>query len=418
MRTLLIHAIGRSNVMSGNETTTASSAARMPPNDAASRTDTVRALATARAHFVRRGWRPLAIEPPALRERCEDVTVSLLMNDAGETLWLSTRDWSALPHPLDAFRREMACVRAARVDRTILVHDGDFPDGVVEAAAHAPQLRLIDAAILREMAVADPPMDAAAIPASRTSASAGRAPTRAQRFAQPAWRAARYLSQVVDARAVAAAERYLHETFARRLRQIDGERRRLKTLGTAALMAIGASIGFFAFNLVWLQHAPEDGDSASVRVARTDARPLPQPLAPPQGYVAQAAGVSSSMLRVAHASSGSAFHRDDPANVWPRTSRASMMSNATAHVAMADEAMADDGGMAPAPSAMDFRHLDIEETQRRADEAIKVIASSTPEVGRARPPAATAMDTAAAIGRGDALPIDAAPVPEDPARVD
>jgi hypothetical protein len=399
--------------MSDPATTTAPSASTMPPNDAMPRADDVRALAIAKAHFVARGWRPLAIEPPALRERCGDVVVSLLMNDAGETLWLSARDWSALPHPLDAFRREMACVRAARVDQTILVYDGDFPDGVVEAAAHTPQFRLIDAAILREMAVAAPPRIAPAI-AAASPAALGRAATYGQRLAQPARRAARYLSQVVDARPVAAAERYLHETFARRLRQVDGERRRLKTLGTVALVAIGASIGFFAFNLVLLKHAPDGDDSASMRVAQTDAKPLPQPLAPPQGYVAQAAGLSSSMLRATYAPSDRAFHPSHAVEASPRTSQASRLSNGTAPVAMAD-----DRGIAPASSAMDLRHFDIEATQRRADEAIAVIASSTPEVGGARQPVIAAHDGTMQTGRVDALPMDDNTViPEDPARVD
>lgn len=399
--------------MSDSETTTASSASTMPPNDAMPRADGMRALSTAKAHFVARGWRPLAIEPPALRERCGDVVVSLLMNDAGETLWLSTRDWSVLSHPQDAFRREMACVRAARVDRTILVYDGDFPDGVVEAAAHAPQLRLIDAAILHEMAVAEPPPIASTVGASAPFASPGRAQTYGQRLAQPARRAARYLSQVADARPVAAAERYLHRTFAHRLRQVDGERRRLKTLGTTALVAIGASIGFFAFNLVLLKHAPDGDDTASMRVVQTDAKPLPQPLAPPQGYVAQAAGLSSSMPRATYASSGRAFHRGETGDASPRTSQASMMSSAMTHVAMAD-----DGDMVPASNAMDLRHLDIQETQRRADEAIQVIASSTPEVGGARQPVVAAHDEMTRMGRVDALPIDDTVVPEDPARVD
>lgn len=398
--------------MSDNETASASSASTMSSSDAASRINTVRALATAKAHFVSRGWRPLAIEPPALRERCEDVVVSLLMNDAGETLWLSTRDWSALPHPQDAFRREMACVRAARVDRTILVYDGDFPDVVVEAAAHAPQLRLIDAAILRGMSIAAPPRIASTVAASAASASPARGATYGQRLVQPARRAARYLSQVVDARPVVAAERYLHETFARRLRQVDGERRRLKTLGTAALAAIGASIGFFAFNLVWLKRAPEGIDPASVRVAQIDAKPLPQPLPPPQGYVAQAAGAPSSMLRAAYVSSDDAFRHRSATDVSARSLQASTLSDGTDGVAGGYDRGAD-----PAQGAMDIRRIDVEETQRRADDAIRVIASSTPEVVGARPPLAAAPESAR-MGDVEAMSMDDAAMPEDPARVD
>lgn len=385
--------------MSDNGTLRAQYVSAMPGKDASARVDVGHALAAAKAHFVARGWRPLAIQPPSLRERCADVVVALLMNDAGETLWLSTRDWSALPHPQDAFRREMACVRAARVDRAILVHDGDFPDGVVEAAAHTPRLRLIDAAILREMPVAGPSRNAAdaAVAAPGAPASAVRAATYRQRLVQPARRAARYLSQVVDARPVAAAERYFHDTFARRLRQVDGERRRLKTLGTAALMAIGASIGFFAFNLVWLKHAPEGDDNASLRVAQAETRPLPQPSPPPQGYVAQAAGVSSSMLRSmpAHAAFGGDAYS-------PNATRSSTASTEPVQPTLV--AMAGDAGTAHAQYP-----VDVGEARRRADEAIDVIASSTPEVRGSYPSVAPARD---------AVDMDAAALPEDPARVD
>ncbi|GAA4802202.1 hypothetical protein [Lysobacter hankyongensis] len=386
--------------MSDNGTFGAQRVSTLPRTDASARVDVGRALAAAKAHFVARGWRPLAIQPPSLRERCEDVMVSLLMSDAGETLWLSSRDWSALPHPQDAFRREMACVREARVDQTILVHDGDFPDGVVEAAAHTPRLRLIDAAILREMPAAGPSRNAAgAAIAAATGAPASAVPaaTYRQRLAQPARRAARYLSQVVDARPVAAAERYFHDTFARRLRQVDGERRRLKTLGTAALMAIGASIGFFAFNLVWLKHAPEGDDNASLRVAQAETRPLPQPLPPPQGYVAQAAGVSSPMQRTmpAHAAFGGEAY---PSNA----TRSATASVAPVQATMV--AMAGDAGTAHVQYP-----LDVGEARRRADEAIDVIASSTPEVRGSYPSVAPAPD---------AVDMDPVALPEDPARVD
>lgn len=335
----------------------------MPPslmNDGTSRTDA--ALAVAKGHFIARGWRPMAIQPPALQKLCEDVSMLLLMNDAGDTAWLSARDWSALGNPVDAFRREMVCVRAARVNETILVYDGDFPENVVEVAAHEPSLKLIDAAALRSMSTAAAP--AAAVVA------AAMAPTRRQRLAHPARQAARYLAQVRDARPVAAAERYFHDRFAHRVRQLNGERRRLKTLSTALLMLVGASLGFLAFNMVVVLQAPESSD-AETRTLQADPQPLPQPMPPPQGYVAQAAGMSGGPTRSAHAAY--------------RLERAPKPILVAAVPASGSPVIADAGLV----RGKEHGYEDVELTQRRADAAMRVIAGSTREV-RAASPAAVA----------------------------
>ena len=127
----------------------------------------IEALAVAKAHFTARGWRPMSIQSPDLTERCADVSATLLMNDAGGTAWLSARDWSALPNPVDAFRREMICVRSAKVQEVILVHDGDFPEAVVEIAAREPGMKLVDAVALRSMSDSVPPSGVHVPPMSR-----------------------------------------------------------------------------------------------------------------------------------------------------------------------------------------------------------------------------------------------------------
>lgn len=293
------------------------------------------ALAVARAHFTARGWRPLAIQPSTLQKLCDDVSMLLLMNDAGHTAWLSTRDWSALANPVDAFRREMVCVRAARVDETILVYDGDFPDNVVEAAAYEPSLKLIDAAALRAMsAVALPP------------AAAVMAPTRRQRLARPAQQAAHYVQ----------------DRFAYRLRQLNGERRRLKTLSTALLLLVGASLGFLAFNMVVMMSESDADDSASQTV-QADPKPLPQPMPPSEGYVAQAAGVPGMAARGASIAPGR-----------PETSPKPMLLVATASPS---------GSMTPSQAIAENAtqgYEDVEQTQRRADAAMRVIEGTTQEV--------------------------------------
>ncbi len=331
-----------------------------PPSSASDATlGSTDALAVAKAHFIARGWRPLAIHPLELEKRCEDVSALLLMNDAGDTAWLSSRDWSALANPVDAFRREMACVRAAHVNETILVYDGDFPDNVVEVAAHEPSLRLIDAAALRSM----PPI------AQSSVASASTAPTRRHRLAAPARQAAHYFAQVRGTRPVAAAERYVHDRFAHGLRQLNGERRRLKTLSTALLVLLGASFGFLAFNMVVVLQTP-DNEHADPTTAQTDPMPLPQPMPPPQGYVAQAAGSPGMAMRGA-----AATYRMETAPQPARLATvelATVASGSGATTTSWVDASADNGAMRS--------DEDVEQTQRRADDAMQVIAGSTQEV--------------------------------------
>lgn len=358
-------------------------------SDASSRTDA--ALAVAKAHFIARGWRPVAIQPPALQELREDVSALLLMNDVGDTVWLSTRDWAALANPVDAFRREMVCVRAARVNETILVYGGDFPENVVDAAVHEPSLRLIDEVVLGTMSSESPSSAAAAVAA----------PTRRQRLARPARQAAHYLAQAMDTRPLAAAERYFHDKFATRLRQLDGERRKVRTLSTALLVLVGASLGFLAFNMVVLMRAPETGETVS-RTMQMDSPPLPQPMPPPQGYVAQAAGVSGATMRGAYMSSPQQMAAQ------PR-----LLAAAPIYGDLLSSSAVDTGAA--------HMYTDIEQSQRRADDAMRVIADSTREVRVAHPSAvSTAAPTSSVhfIHSGDPAMAQGDASSTDPAMVD
>lgn len=318
-----------------------------PVSDVVSHTDA--ALASAKNHFIASGWRPMAIRPPGLETLCGDVSMLLLMNDAGGTAWLSARDWSALANPVDAFRREMVCVRAARVDETILVYDGDFPDNVVEAAAYEPSLRLIDAAALHAMATVALPQTPAVL-----------APTRRQRLTRPAQQAAHYVQ----------------DRFAYRLRQLNGERRRLKTLSTALLVLIGTSLGFLAFNMVVMM-SETDADGTGSQAVQADPTPLPQPMPPPEGYVAQAAGVSGTAQRGAYLAPSRPATSPETTLLVPTTSTS--------------------GGMTPSQAIAENAtqgYEDVEQTQRRADAAMRVIEGTTQEV---RPVATSALTQNAVV---------------------
>jgi hypothetical protein len=353
---------------------------------------TVEALATAKAHFVARGWRPLAIHPPLLDIQCSDVSVVLLMNDAGATAWLSARNWSALPNPVDAFRREMICVRSAKVQDIILVYDGEFPDAVIEVAVQEPGLKLVDAVALRDMAAAS----VGAVPGSTGA-------PRRRGIAWPARGAVNSLhahaTRMFDTRLIPATERLVSKRLAQALRQMDGERRRLRHLVTGGLIVMGFAIGFLLFNLVVLLRTPDDaGPPPAVASAPP---PLPAPMAPPQGYVAHAADAApyATMIRPAVAPRM-------PAPGMP-ASTATMAAVGPPITGVAADVVAT---TASVPTDMD----DFARAQLRADEAMRVIAEDTPEM-RVSSRAAPIPQQEAGMSR--AVPAEPAP-PVDPAMVD
>jgi hypothetical protein len=357
---------------------------------------TAEALATAKAHFVARGWRPLAIHPPLLDIQCNDVSVVLLMNDAGATAWLSARDWSALPNPVDAFRREMICVRSAKVQDVILVYDGEFPDAVIEVAVQEPGLKLVDAVALRDMAA--------------TGACAVPGPTgtpRRRGIARPARDAVNSLhahaARMFDTRLIPATERLVSKRLAQALRHMDGERRRLRHLVTGGLVVMGFAIGFLLFNLVVLLRTPDDAGQPPAVVSAPP--PLPAPTPPPQGYVAHAADAAPYA-----AMSRPAIAPRMPAPGMPAPIAAMAAAGPPATGVAADVVAT----TASVPTDMD----DFARAQMRADEAMRVIAEDTPEMrvsSRAAPLPRQDVEMPRAASSEPAQPVDPAMVNGDSA---
>lgn len=343
------------------------------------------ALAVAKAHYIARGWRPVSIQPPVLAERCRDVSAILLMNEAGGTAWLSSREWSMVSSPVDAFAREMACVRAAKVEDVILVHDGEFPEAVVDMAAQQLRIKLVDAVGLQAMSSGLPPVGAKASPMSRR-----------ERLIRPAREAVAsmhaHATRAMDAHLLPATERFVSKRLAQRLRQMDGERRRLRNLVTGGLVVMGFAVGFLMFNLVVLLRAPEE--AAAPRVAEAARSMLPAPLPPAEGYVAQAAdaGTYRPAFRVAVSPQSIGSSMAPPRMAAPAVEADVIATSATVQPGLDDLALA----------------------QLRADEAMRVIADDTPEIH-----AASRM--AASWRRDDAIEGAVAPSARystDPAMVD
>jgi hypothetical protein len=324
-----------------------------PGSGASSGMSAAEALAMAKTHFVARGWRPLAIHPPLLDIQCSDVSVVLLMSEAGATAWLSARDWWALPNPVDAFRREMICVRDAKVQDIILVYDGEFPDTVIEVAVQEPGLKLVDAVALRDMAAAGAGVSSGSIRAPRRHGIA-----RPARDAVASLHA--HATRMFDTRVIPATERLVSKRLARTLQQMDGERRRLRHLVTGGLIVMGFAIGFLLFNLVVLLRTPDDvGPPPAVASAPP---PLPAPTPPPQGYVAHAADAAPYVAMIR------------PATL-PR------MPGSTATLAVAGPPVVSAAADVVATSASVPTDMDdFARAQMRADEAMRVIAEDTPEM--------------------------------------
>lgn len=354
----------------------------------------VDALRLAKAHFVMQGWRPLVIQSPLLGAQCQDVSAVLLMDGDGATIWLSARDWSTLANPVDAFRREMVCVRAAKVQETILVYDGEFPDAVIEVAAQEPGLKLVDAVALRAMRGTDAPEAMTAAPRSRR-----------QRVIGPARHAVASLhahaTRAVDTRLLPATERFLSKRLAQTLRNMDGERRKLRNLVTGGLIVMGFAIGFLLFNLVVLIRTPDD--AAPVRVASVSGPALPAPLPPAEGYVAQAADAAV-LVPVARPS------------VLPRETVATAPPSSSMFASPAEPDMVATGATVPATGLDDFAM-----SQMRADEAMRVIADDTPEMRMSGHVASASSHDAGAsrsVSLGDPAMVGGDPVVQDPAGIE
>ena len=125
---------------------------------------------------------------------------------------------------------------------------------------------------------------------------------------------------------------------------------------------------------------------------------MPQPMPPPQGYVAQAAGVSGMTTRSAYVSS-----------YRPEISAKPMLLMTAAPIGDGTDASAVIADAGAANGHEDHGYKDIEQSQRSADDAMQVIADSTREVHAPPPPAVPAS--------APAIPVPVVP-PVDPTMAD
>lgn len=192
-------------------------------------------------------------------------------------------------------------------------------------------------------------------------------------------------------RALLAAERRLLPPRARPMSRAAARGQGGLWFRTAAVFMVSLSAGLLGLNAFLLFNAPKSEaanialDGGGVAAVAT----LPAPVAPAQGYVANAAGVGrviiaeplpvATLTTDAYVMTGNRVQA-----VSPRTSGApaSPMSSGAAS----------DGRLAPLSSPVPVNvsttadPVSVAESQRNADEAMRVIAASTPSVHRTRTP--------------------------------
>lgn len=192
-------------------------------------------------------------------------------------------------------------------------------------------------------------------------------------------------------RALLAAERRLLPPRARPMSRAAARGQGGLWFRTAAVFMVSLSAGLLGLNAFLLFNAPKseaasiafDGGGASAVAT------LPAPVAPAQGFVANAAGVGrviiaeplpvATLATDAYVVTGNRVQA-----VYPRTSGASASSMSPG--------AASDGRLAPLSSPVPVNvsttadPVSVAESQRNADEAMRVIAASTPSVHRTRVP--------------------------------
>jgi len=211
-------------------------------------------------------------------------------------------------------------------------------------------------------------------------------------------------------RALLAAERRLLPPRARPMSRAAERGQRGLWFRTAAIFMVSLSAGLLGLNAFLLFNAPrsEAATMPQDRDPAAFAATLPSPRAPVQGYVASAAGVGrviiadaqpvATLTTDAYAMVGNHVqaaypHRGD---VPSPTRRASGRPDGWIEPASAP---------IPVNTAMASDPVSVAESQARADEAMRVIAASTPSVHR------TAARDPALVGgpaSTSAMPIDAA----------
>lgn len=249
-----------------------------------------------------------------------DGGVDLKLRRQHDYVLVQCKHWNAKQVPHNAVHELLGIMVNEGATGAILVSSGEFTRAAQEAAERQGHVRLIDGDGLREMLG----------PIAEPSPAATRGTQRD---------AVRSLASSVGERMLSAAEDRIRGEASRASAHAGS--RMMSRLGNAALMWVlsKAALVLLMFLSLWIGLYLVVGTmrriATSAPKTTTSAAALPAPQPPPQGYVAQAAGVN-----------------DD--RYAPRV-----------------EAV-------PAPRALTA--AEIREAQRRADEAIKVIEKTTPEM--------------------------------------
>lgn len=253
-----------------------------------------------------------------------DGGVDLKLRRENEYVLVQCKHWNAKQVPHNAVHELLGIMVNEGATGAILVSSGEFTRAAQEAAERQGHVQLIDGDGLREMLG---PMDEPLRQDER-------------RLAMPSPHAdtMRSIASAVGERMLSAAEDRIRGEVSR-----TGARGGSRTMSRAAnaaliLMLSKIAMAVLLFLFLWLGLRLVIGTMQNIAEPvpkTTSAAALPAPQPPPQGYVAQAAGVSDERYA-------------------PRVERAPAWRTPT--------------------------EAEIREAQRRADEAIKVIEKTTPEM--------------------------------------
>lgn len=234
----------------------------------------------------------------------------------------------------------------------VLVTRGAFTDAALDAAAHRPHVRLVDGAVLASMVGAR----------SGERACLARVRDGAGRLRQ---------------RVMGTADRHVRRGLAR-IGAHRAAQRPMDSLAvvTAGVFLLSLSLGLLVLVAYLLVNARESRASTPT-VASASVAPLPAPQAPPQGYVAHAAGRAVFPVGGSGGSRALAAPAPSPA---PTQAAGATLHLGTIHGVEAGEPVPDAREPGAAVPADVPPGLPTPPTE--ADAAIAVIAPDTPEVGQ------------------------------------
>lgn len=262
-----------------------------------------------------------------------DGGIDLKLRRQNEYVLVQCKHWNAKQVPHNAVHELLGIMVNEGATGAMLVSSGEFTRAAQEAADRQGHVRLIDGDALRDML--GPIFEASPIESSSMESSSIGARRRA--MASPYADTMRSMASVVGERMLSAAEDRIRGEASR-----TGTRgsRTMSRAANAALILALSKIAMAILLFLFLWFGMRMFVDSLQRIVTPAPRPttavdLPAPQPPPQGYVAQAAGVSDD--------------RYAPQVETPPAPRV------------------------PTPAEM-------REAQRRADEAIKVIEKTTPEM--------------------------------------